>query len=110
MRTVTDCIDERCAGRGMDLPDGMAAVRAGEGEPGGDDRRVPPYKKITLAGSVKWLENKPFDHRDPARLVAHRSRLPCADDSTPMVAVARSGCTAEWELSFGPGDLLGAWA
>ncbi|WP_443065082.1 DUF234 domain-containing protein [Streptomyces sp. NBC_01336] len=45
--------------------------------------RAPIAKKITLVGSVKWLEKKPFDNRDLARLVTHRSQLPGADDTTP---------------------------
>jgi len=71
--------------------------------------RSPVAKKITIVGSIKWLENKPFDSRDLARLVTHRSRLPGADDSTPLLAVARNGCTAETVLSLTPEDLITAW-
>nr|WSZ97475.1 AAA family ATPase [Streptomyces sp. NBC_00857] len=71
--------------------------------------RSPIAKKITLVGSVKWLENKPFDNRDLARLITHRSQLPGADDTTPLLAVARSGCTAEGILSLTPEDLITAW-
>ncbi|ROQ68130.1 hypothetical protein EDD93_2586 [Streptomyces sp. 840.1] len=70
--------------------------------------RAPIAKKITLVGSVKWLEKKPFDHRDLARLVAHRSELPGADDATPLLAVTRSGCTADVP-SLTPEDLHHAW-
>lgn len=69
----------------------------------------PIAKKITLAGSIKWLENKPFDHRDLARLITHRSQLPGADDDTPLLAVSRSGCTANGVLSLTPEDLIEAW-
>ncbi|HEY9438721.1 MAG TPA: DUF234 domain-containing protein [Streptomyces sp.] len=72
--------------------------------------RSPVAKKITLAGSIKWLENKPFDHRDLARLLVHRSQLPGADDDTPLLAVTRSGCTAQGIPTLTPEDLLGAWA
>jgi len=72
--------------------------------------RSPIAKKITLVGSVKWLENKPFDHRDLARLITRRSQLPGADDDTPLLAVARSGCTAEGVLHITPQELLTAWA
>lgn len=71
--------------------------------------RSPIAKKITFAGSVKWLENKPFDHRDLSRLIIHRSQLPGADDDTTLLAVTRSGCTAEGILTFTPEDLLEAW-
>ncbi|MFI2352650.1 ATP-binding protein [Streptomyces sp. NPDC019443] len=72
--------------------------------------RAPIAKRISFAGSIKWLENKPFDHRDLSRLITHRSQLPGADDETPLLAVARSGCTAEGVLSLTPEDLLEAWA
>ncbi|MEU8708183.1 DUF234 domain-containing protein [Streptomyces sp. NPDC048565] len=72
--------------------------------------RSPIAKKITLVGSIKWLENKPFDNRDLARLVTHRSQLPGTDDSTPLLAVARSGSSASGILSLTPDDLITAWA
>nr|WSY54818.1 ATP-binding protein [Streptomyces sp. NBC_00886] len=71
--------------------------------------RGPIAKKITLVGSIKWLENKPFDARDLARLVTHRSQLPGADDTTPLLAVTRSGCTTPDTTSLTPEDLLTAW-
>ncbi|MFD3735856.1 DUF234 domain-containing protein [Streptomyces sp. NPDC058632] len=66
-------------------------------------------ERITFVGSIKWLENKPFDHRDLARLVAHRSQLPGTDDSTPLPAVARSGSTANGILGLTSDDLIAAW-
>ncbi|MFI6608022.1 DUF234 domain-containing protein [Streptomyces sp. NPDC050507] len=69
--------------------------------------RAPIAKKITLVGSVKWLEKKPFDNRDLARLVTHRSQLPGADD-TPLLAVTRNDCTADVP-NLTPQDLQGAW-
>ncbi|MEU1122351.1 DUF234 domain-containing protein [Streptomyces sp. NPDC005899] len=72
--------------------------------------RSPIAKKITFVGSIKWLENKPFDNRDLARLVTHRSQLPGTDDSTPLLAVARSGSNANGILSLTPDDLITAWA
>ncbi|WP_329615298.1 AAA family ATPase [Streptomyces brevispora] len=71
--------------------------------------RAPIAKKITLVGSVKWLEKKPFDNRDLARLITHRSRLPGAGDTTPLLAVTRSGCTADGIPTLTPEDLHGAW-
>lgn len=71
--------------------------------------RSPIAKKITMAGSIKWLENKPFDARDLARLIVHRSQLPGADDSTPLVAVSRTGTTASGVTTLTPDDLLTAW-
>ncbi|MEV0787221.1 hypothetical protein AB0I52_30510 [Streptomyces sp. NPDC050423] len=69
--------------------------------------RAPVAKKITLVGSVKWLEKKPFDNRGLARLITHRSQLPGADDTTPLLAVTRSGCAADVP-TLTPEDLHGA--
>ncbi|MEO3765181.1 DUF234 domain-containing protein [Streptomyces sp. B5E4] len=71
--------------------------------------RSPIAKKITLVGSIKWLENKPFNDRDLAQLLTHRSQLPGADDTTPLLAVTRSGCTADVP-TLTPEDLHDAWA
>lgn len=71
--------------------------------------RSPVAKKVTFAGSIKWLENKPFDHRDLARLITHRSQLPGASDDTPLLAVTRSGCTAQGISVLTSEDLIDAW-
>ena len=71
--------------------------------------RAPIAQRVTMVGSIKWLENKPFDSRDHARLIVHRSQLPGADENTPLLAVARSGCTVKDLATLGPGDLLQAW-
>ncbi len=73
--------------------------------------RFPSAKKITLAGSIKWHENKPFDSRDLADLadlIVHRGQLPGADDKTQLLAVSRSGATADVHV-LTPEDLLTAW-
>lgn len=72
--------------------------------------RGPIAKKITLVGSVKWLEKEPFDNRDLARLITHRSQLPGADDTTPLLAVTRSGRTTNGVHILTPEDLHGAWS
>jgi hypothetical protein len=71
--------------------------------------RAPIAKRLTMVGSIKWLENKPFDHRDLARLIVHRSQLPGADERTPLLAVTRAGCTARDLTAISPEDLLRAW-
>jgi AAA+ ATPase superfamily predicted ATPase len=70
--------------------------------------RAPIAKKVTMVGSIKWLENKPFDGRDLARLVIHRSQLPGADDSTPLLAVSRTGAVTSDITVLTPDDLLTA--
>ncbi|WP_078876853.1 DUF234 domain-containing protein [Streptomyces sp. 150FB] len=71
--------------------------------------RGPVAKRITAIGSVKWLENRPFDFHDLTRLIVHRSQLPGADESTPLVAVARSGSTVAGVRTIGPEELISAW-
>jgi len=71
--------------------------------------REPIATRITMVGSVKWLDNRAFDGRDLARLVTHRSQLPGADDSTPLLCVSRGGTTVDGVPTLGPDDLMAAW-
>lgn len=74
---------------------------------GGDEPRP---GRIGMVGSVKWRENAPFDRSDLAALAASAASVPGASPSTPLVAVSRSGVTAEGlTASWGPDDLLAAW-
>ncbi|MGP3966958.1 DUF234 domain-containing protein [Streptomyces sp. 6N223] len=70
--------------------------------------RAPIAQRITAVGSITWLEAKPFDSRDLGRLHVDRSRLPGADEDTPLMAVSRGGVTAEGIQFVGPQDLLTA--
>jgi hypothetical protein len=71
--------------------------------------REPVAGRIALVGSIKWRENHPFDERDLAQLITHRSQLPGADESTPLVVVTRNGSTVQSPSVLGPEDLLTAW-
>jgi hypothetical protein len=71
--------------------------------------RGPVAKHITAVGSIKWLERKSFDAHDLSRLHVHRSRLPGASDSTPLIAVARAGVAVDGVRPVGPEQLLSAW-
>ena len=71
--------------------------------------RAPIAKKITVVGSIKWLEHKPLDGHDLTRLIIHRSQLPGADDTTPLLAVSRTATTMTGVTVLGPDDLLAAW-
>jgi uncharacterized protein len=71
--------------------------------------REPTAKKIYAVGSIKWLERRPFDAIDLARLITHRSQLPGATDATPMIAVSRTGATPDGITSITPVDLLRAY-
>jgi hypothetical protein len=58
---------------------------------------------------VKWQEERRFDAHDLGRLVVHRSRLPGADEYTPLVIVSRSESIIEGPLALGPDDLVSAY-
>ncbi len=62
-----------------------------------------------MVGSIKWQNNHAFDVHDLARLAHHRSQLPGADDSTPLLAVTRTSTATAGILALGPNDLLTAW-
>jgi hypothetical protein len=72
--------------------------------------REPVAKQIAFVGSVKWRDNQPFDERDLADLVNHRSQVPGAAESTPLVVVTRSGTRVTTPLVLGPEALLAAWS
>jgi AAA+ ATPase superfamily predicted ATPase len=71
--------------------------------------RGPVAKRITAVGSIKWLERKRFDDRDLARLIVHRSQVPGADHSTPLIAVARVGVAVDGVRAILPEQLVEAW-
>lgn len=71
--------------------------------------REPIAKRITLLGSVKWLEKRPFDRHDLSELIVHRSRMPGADVSTPLYVVSRSGCEVDGVTHISPEQLIDAW-
>lgn len=71
--------------------------------------RGPVATKILAVGSIKWLESKAFDVHDLGRLLLHRSQLPGAGETTPMVAVARAGVAVDGVQAVGPEQLLTAW-
>jgi hypothetical protein len=70
---------------------------------------APVAQRIAFAGSIKWREQQPFDERDLAKLITHRSQLPGADQSMPLVAVTRTAATVSSVPALGPADLLSAW-
>jgi hypothetical protein len=68
--------------------------------------RAPVAKRVLALGSIKWLENAPSDRHDLGELHAHRTRLPGAVVDTPLIAVARSGCSVKGVEHFGPDELI----
>ncbi len=72
--------------------------------------REPVARRVTFVGSIKWLERRPFDGHDLGRLLTHRDRLPGADGTTPLLAVARAGVATGLDVPWvGPEDLLAAY-
>ncbi|MFC7481646.1 ATP-binding protein [Luedemannella flava] len=72
--------------------------------------RAPVARRVTLVGSVKWLEQRPFDAHDLGRLLTHRTRLPGADGATPLLVVARAGLAGGLEVpAVAPDELLSAF-
>ncbi|MFI9584745.1 DUF234 domain-containing protein [Streptomyces sp. NPDC052236] len=54
-----------------------------------------PARKLSFAGSIKWLERGAFGARDLAVLARDAQVVPGADAGTPLVAVSRSGFAVE---------------
>jgi AAA+ ATPase superfamily predicted ATPase len=70
--------------------------------------RAPIARRLLFLGSIKWLENKPFDHHDLLALQRHRAAI--TDDPVPLLAISRSGVDAPGlDATYGPADLLRAW-
>jgi uncharacterized protein len=78
-------------------------------------RERPVAKRVAFVGSIKWKERAPFDRQDLAALIAHRSRVPGADERTLLVAVSRtppavpSHAAGGVDVALSPEDLLEAW-
>jgi AAA+ ATPase superfamily predicted ATPase len=70
--------------------------------------REPIAKELLFLGSIKWLENAPFDAHDLVTLQRHRDRVTA--EPIPLLAVSRSGCSTEHvDAVFGPDELLQPW-
>lgn len=76
---------------------------------GGD--RDPVAGSIHFVGSIKWLEDRPFDRHDYDALARGVLAVPGTRFDTPLVAVSRSGVVDDVPIAacWGPEDLLRAW-
>ncbi|WP_239121131.1 ATP-binding protein [Planomonospora parontospora] len=71
--------------------------------------REPIARRLFFAGSVKWLEDRPFDNHDLIELARAQGAVPGAGD-LPMIAVSRAGVTTGGLAAcYGPEDLIRAW-
>ncbi|MFF2085856.1 ATP-binding protein [Nocardia sp. NPDC058176] len=73
--------------------------------------RAPVAKAIHFIGSIKWLENHPFDRHDYDALARSVLAIPGTAADTPLVAVSRSGVTPDAPVQtwWGPDELVEAW-
>jgi len=73
--------------------------------------RGPVAKRVTFAGSIKWLDNQAFTSADLTALAGKVGEIPGAGSETPLVVVSRSGVSAQGAaLALGPDELLTAYA
>lgn len=73
--------------------------------------RSPTARQTHFVGSIKWLDDQPFDHRDHANLSRALMAVPGATPDTPLIAVSRDGAVPHLLLAavWTPDDLLNAW-
>ncbi|WP_040776444.1 ATP-binding protein [Nocardia pneumoniae] len=73
--------------------------------------REPVARAIHFIGSIKWLEDRPFDRHDFDNLARSLLAVPGTSHDTPLVAVSRSGVAENLPLAlhWGPEDLVRAW-
>ncbi|SDJ98520.1 ATP-binding protein [Nonomuraea jiangxiensis] len=66
---------------------------------------------IHFVGSIKWLDNRPFDRHDYDELARGAAFVPGTSAATPRIAVSRAGVEPGLPLEqlWGPEDLLAAW-
>ncbi|MEV0613350.1 DUF234 domain-containing protein [Nonomuraea sp. NPDC050404] len=71
--------------------------------------RGPVAGQIQFVGSIKWLDNRPFDRHDYDELVRGSAFVPGAGTGTPRIAVSRAGAEPGLPLDglWGPEDLIG---
>ncbi|SEU33360.1 ATP-binding protein [Nonomuraea wenchangensis] len=74
--------------------------------------RGPVASEVHFVGSIKWLENRPFDRHDHEELVRSKPFVPGTGDRTPLVAVSRAGAEPGLPLDrvWSPEDLVAAWS
>ena len=68
-----------------------------------------PAQHILGVGSIKWHETEPFGSSDLNQLIAHRSQLPGANDTTPLIAISRTGVRVTGVVAVSPQDIIAAW-
>ncbi|MEV0359593.1 hypothetical protein AB0H71_26410 [Nocardia sp. NPDC050697] len=64
-----------------------------------------------FVGSIKWLEDRPFDRHDYDALARSLPGVPGIGRDTALVAVSRVGMAGRLPIDehWGPDDLVRAW-
>lgn len=71
--------------------------------------QAPVARRVSVLGSIKWRDERPFDGNDAARLLADRERVPGAETAACVGVSAAGFATVALDVALGPDDLLGAW-
>ncbi|GAA3542720.1 ATP-binding protein [Nonomuraea rosea] len=73
--------------------------------------RGPVAGRVHFAGSIKWLDHRPFDRHDYDALTRGAAHVPGVTGDTPKVAVSRAGTEPGLPLDqvWRPQDLLDVW-
>ncbi|MEO3890609.1 DUF234 domain-containing protein [Nonomuraea sp. B5E05] len=76
----------------------------------GADKR-PVAGRVHFTGSIKWLDNRPFDRHDYDELARGATFVPGVTADTPKVAVSKAGTAPGLALDqvWGPDDLVEVW-
>jgi AAA+ ATPase superfamily predicted ATPase len=61
---------------------------------------MPNPKGVTLVGSIKWRENKPYTSADTRALLAVKDKIPGVSDETELIGVSRRGFTDGHGLDY----------
>jgi len=70
--------------------------------------RAPVAQRLLFLGSIKWLDNSPFDGHDLVALQRHRAML--SNEPLPLIAASRNGASCSGlHAAVGPEELLRAW-
>jgi uncharacterized protein len=68
-------------------------------------------RRVSLIGSIKWRQRRPFSGADASALAAQLPLVPGVDDRTVLLAVSSSGFEVrDVPITLGPAELLKAWS
>jgi uncharacterized protein len=72
---------------------------------------TPKRTTVSLVGSIKWRERRPFSGADAQQLAVASAAVPGVSTSTALIAISSSGFDVnDITIRLGPDELLEAWA